>query len=64
LLASGHRHYSADAVLHVVRFHRDVNRERDGGRKINDHFTSRYARKLMAEDARFAGFFETRALHG
>jgi hypothetical protein len=63
LLASGHRHYSADAVLHVVRFHRDVNRPRHGGFKVNDHFSSRYARKLMATDSRFAGFFTTRALH-
>jgi hypothetical protein len=64
LLASGHRHYSADAIMHVVRFHRDVNRSRDGGFKINDHFVSRYARKLMTADARFAGFFTTRTLHG
>ena len=64
LLASGHRHYSADAIMHVVRFHRDVNRSRDGGFKINDHFSSRYARKLMETDARFANFFATRALSG
>jgi hypothetical protein len=64
LLASGHRHYSSDAIMHVVRFHRDVNRARDGVFKINDHYSSRYARKLMATDSRFSGFFSTRALHG
>lgn len=39
-----------------------VNPEHDEGRKINDHFSSRYARKLVADDPSFKDFFERRAL--
>ncbi len=64
---AGHRRYSADALLHRLRWHLSVEivaTQGDGGFKLNDHFTSRYARKLMQEDARFAGFFELRTLKG
>lgn len=59
---AGHRRYSADAILHRIRWEYDVNRHRDGGFKINDHFSSRYARLLMADDPSFEGFFATREL--
>lgn len=62
LLAKGVRHSSADMILHRVRFETAANRERDGGFKINDHFTSRYARKLIDADPRFAQFFELRKI--
>jgi hypothetical protein len=62
LLASGRERYSADAILHRVRWHYAVNAERDEGFKINDHFSSRYARKLRESDERFADFFEFRRL--
>lgn len=58
----GQRRYSADGVLHIVRFRFDVNRERDESRKINNDFSSRFSRKLAAEDERFADFFEMRKL--
>lgn len=59
---AGHEHYSADAILHRIRWHHDVNPSRHGGFKINDHFVSRYARLLMASDPEFRGFFELREL--
>jgi len=62
VMAVGHEHYSADAILHRIRWHYDVNTNRDEGFKINDHFTSRYARLLMKLDHRFEGFFELRQL--
>ena len=58
----GNTRNSADAILHRIRWHYAVNEQRDEGFKINDHFSSRYARKLMETDARFKDFFETRRL--
>jgi len=59
--AAGFTRFSADMICHRIRWYHHVER---GARdfKINDHFTSRYARKLMSDDASFAGFFETRVL--
>lgn len=62
LRRAGRTHYSADAILHRVRWECAVNPERDSGYKINDHFSSRYARKLANTDPRFATFFEFRKL--
>ena len=63
-LRRGFRHYSADAILHRVRWECDAvtRNAADGPFKLNDHFSSRYARLLMERDARFAGFFELREL--
>jgi hypothetical protein len=58
----GRRGYSSDMILHRIRWHYAVNQERDEGFKLNDHFTSRYARKLIQDDPLFDGFFETRKL--
>lgn len=63
LKARGHAHGSSDAILHRVRWETGANTERDGGFKINNNFSSRYARKLAAEfSAEFADFFEFRSL--
>src|SRR5687767_5062780 len=63
LLERGWRHYSADGIGHVIRFHRAVRLDRPvGSFKLNDHFPSRYSRKLAKEDPRFASFFEFRRL--
>jgi hypothetical protein len=63
LLGRGRERYSADAILHRIRWHYAVNPGKEfDGFKINDHFSSRYARKLAAEDVRFAEFFEFRVL--
>lgn len=59
--AAGFTRFSSDMICHRIRWYRHVERG-DRDFKINDHFTSRYARKLMEEDQTFAGFFETRVL--
>lgn len=59
--AKGHERYSADAILHRIRWHYHIERgERDFA--INNDFASRYSRLLMTVDPSFAGFFETREL--
>lgn len=61
--AAGRERFSADAILHRVRWETLVNPQKDESYRVNDHFSSRYARKLIQEDASFAGFFELRKLH-
>lgn len=59
--AAGFLHYSSDAVGHRLRWFFNIE-QRDGDFKINNDFTSRLARKLLAERPDFAGFFELRRL--
>jgi len=60
--SAGHSRGSASAICERIRWETGVNPEHDEGFKMTDHFTSRLARKLMADDATFEGFFETRRL--
>lgn len=63
LSARGCQHYGAKAIMEVIRFHRAMNGRDDIEEfKINNNFSSRYARMLMDEDGRFATFFEIREL--
>lgn len=57
----GWTRYSADALLHRIRWHYHVE-QGDAAFKINDHFSSRYARKLVEADPSYADFFELRRL--
>jgi hypothetical protein len=59
--STGRKRFSADAILHRIRWYHYVE-QGDESFKINDDYSSRYARKLIAEDPTFAGFFETRRL--
>lgn len=62
-LRAGFTKYSADAILARVRWEVSLpDTVREGGFKLNDHYTSRLARKLQAEDERFKDFFELRQL--
>lgn len=61
LRAAGWSRYSADALMHRIRWHYHVERQ-DREWKINNDFSSRYARLLMDVDPSFVGFFETRVL--
>lgn len=58
--ATGHRRYSARTIIENIRWHYTVNERRDGGFKINDHFSPFYVRKFIAENPEFSGFFELR----
>jgi len=55
---SGRRYYGAKAIMEKIRW--EVNIERKGDFKCNDHYTSCYVRLLISEDPRFKDFFETR----
>ena len=61
LRTAGRERYSADAICHVIRYFRDTRGASDGF-KVNNDYTSRLARKAMAEHPELAGFFETREL--
>jgi hypothetical protein len=58
---SGLKHYSADAILHRVRWHEQIER---GNRefKANNNWTAPLARWLMARNPAMRGFFEIRKL--
>jgi hypothetical protein len=64
LLQRGRSHYGSKAILEVIRYHRILSGKSETEPfKINNNYSSRYARKLMEEDARFRDFFELRGLH-
>lgn len=58
---SGLSHYSARAIIHLIRWHHHIER---GDREftINDHVSPYYGRYLAAQDPEFDGFFEKRRL--
>lgn len=62
LKRKGHTHYSMDCLVHNLRVQRDLETESSDGYKINDHFVSRFSRKLMTEEPSLAGFFKVRPL--
>jgi hypothetical protein len=60
-IGAGREHYSADAILHLIRwFHHVEQRETDF--KCNDHWTSRLARWFVAKHPEHEKFFELRKL--
>ncbi len=61
VLNNGLDHYSADAILHRIRWHMDIDvKERDGEFRLNNNHAAYYARLLMQEEPMFEGFFTTR----
>lgn len=60
-IKAGRKTYSADAILHRIRWHTEI--ETTGPvYKINDHFSAYYARKFLNFYPEREGFFITRAL--
>lgn len=59
LVLAGFEHYSADAVLHRVRWETAIGMG-DRGFKINNNFTPYYARKYHQKYPARAGFFRLR----
>ena len=55
----GFPRYSADAIMHQVRWHWQVERE-DRGFKCNNNWTAPLARWFLARNPQAAGFFELR----
>ena len=62
-VVAGARRLSIKQLFEVMRYEQSLVTGEDRF-KLNNDFTSRYARDLMAEHPRFAGRFETRALAG
>jgi len=59
---SGRRHFSAKAIMERVRWEVAMSTQDDEGFKINNNYTSRYARLLVEEYPVFENFFEMREL--
>jgi hypothetical protein len=59
LIGRGIRHYGAKAIMEVVRYHRTVESS-DPTFKIDNNYTSYYARKFAQRYPQYADFFETR----
>lgn len=56
---AGNRHCGMKALWETLRFNSGVQ-TRGNGYKLDNNFTSRYARLLMEQEPDLAGFFETR----
>jgi hypothetical protein len=59
LIVAGVKHYSADSVLHVIRFHRATSTAKEAFR-INNNFSACYARKWASCHPKQANFFARR----
>ena len=59
--AAGHSRCSMDMLFHLLRWDAGMATS-DVDFKLNNDFTSRYARLLSANHRDMAGFFETRSL--
>lgn len=60
MIKLGFQRYSADAVMHRVRWESDLKTASRDGLKINDHHVSFFARKFEAAYPQHAGFFRRR----
>lgn len=61
---AGHDRCSMDMLVHLVRWDYGVRTQSGDGFKINDHFVSRYARLIAANEPDLAHLFTTRTLRG
>lgn len=62
LIAVGRRRIGAKLLIERIRWHYVTSSAGSGEFKINNVFSSRYARKLIAERPEFADVFEVRQL--
>lgn len=60
--AAGMARYSMHTIFELIRWHHDVKVKSKEPFKINDHFSSRYARLAMQREPDLADFFEIRQL--
>lgn len=60
LIDKGRTHFSADAVVHRIRWETAI-RTTTTDYKINDHHVAFYARKFMRLYPQYDGFFRTRS---
>ena len=60
---AGHKHYSADAIVHRIRWHTSVETRGDDF-KINSNHVAYYARKFAELFPEHAAFFRMRCVKG
>ncbi len=58
--ARGISHYSADAIMQVVRFHTDIDGRPDEPFKVNNNYVRFYADLWLEEHPQHSDFFSTR----
>lgn len=63
LINRGKTHYSADAILHIVRYHSEVDGRNMEEYKINNNYSSRYARLFIKDHPAHEDFFKTRKIN-
>lgn len=59
--SAGHSRCSIDMLYHLMRWDTGIKTGGDTFR-LNNNFTSRYARMIMDNNEELSGFFETRVL--
>ena len=62
LKQKGFTHYGIKGIIEVVRWHFATTGPDAAGFKINNNFSSRYARLVEAHEPDLTGFFELREL--
>lgn len=62
LRSKGWKRYAIGALWERLRWHFQIDIERGDDFKLNDHFRSRYARKIIQDHPDLEGFFELREL--
>jgi hypothetical protein len=62
LRRKGFKRYGIRSLWERVRWHFQVEKELGADFKLNDHFHSRYARKIVQNHPELDGFFELREL--
>ena len=60
IIAAGKQRYSADAVIHRIRWHTSIETRSDDGLKINDHFSAAYARLYVRDYPQHSDLFRLR----
>lgn len=60
VIRAGQRHYSADAILHRIRWHVNIETKNTDGFKINNNWSAYLARMFMQRFPHHRGFFRTR----
>lgn len=60
LIGAGRTHYSADAIMHVVRFERAVSSKDGEGYKINNNHVTHVARAFVRAYPEHGSFFTFR----
>ena len=58
----GHKTIGIELLFAVIRWERMMSTRDASGFKLNDHYTSRYARMMMEREPDLAGMFRTRKL--